>query len=141
MRLTEVEKDLFSVDPQYSLVHCVSADFALGAGIAKQFDTRFNMRYELFEKYGSYHFTGGKCLKIGSVFNLVTKDKCWQKPTYKALREALEDMKKQAVTLKIKYLAMPLIGCGLDRLEWDRVRELLEKVFADTDVDILVCYR
>lgn len=74
MRLTEVEKDLFSVDPQYSLVHCVSADFALGAGIAKQFDTRFNMRYELFEKYGSYHFTGGKCLKIGSVFNLVTKD-------------------------------------------------------------------
>ena len=37
MRLTEVEKDLFSVDPQYSLVHCVSADFALGAGIAKQF--------------------------------------------------------------------------------------------------------
>lgn len=118
MRLTEVEKDLFSVDPQYSLVHCVSADFALGAGIAKQFDTRFNMRYELFEKYGSYHFTGGKCLKIGSVFNLVTKDKCWQKPTYKALREALEDMKKQAVTLKIKYLAMPLIGCGLDRLEY-----------------------
>lgn len=66
MRLTEVEKDLFSVDPQYSLVHCVSADFALGAGIAKQFDTRFNMRYELFEKYGSYHFIGGKCLKIGS---------------------------------------------------------------------------
>lgn len=97
MRLTEVEKDLFSVDPQYSLAHCISADFALGAGIAKQFDTRFNMRYELFEKYGSYHFTGGKCLKIGSVFNLVTKDKCWQKPTYKALREALEDMKKQVV--------------------------------------------
>lgn len=52
MRLTEVEKDLFSVDPQYSLVHCVSADFALGAGIAKQFDTRFNMRYELFENTG-----------------------------------------------------------------------------------------
>ena len=74
-------------------------------------------------------------------FNLVTKDKCWQKPTYKALREALEDMKKQVVTLKIKYLAMPLIGCGLDRLEWDRVRELLEKVFGDTDIDILVCYR
>ena len=68
MRLTEVEKDLFSVDPQYSLAHCISADFALGAGIAKQFDTRFNMRYELFEKYGSYHFTGGRCLKIGSVF-------------------------------------------------------------------------
>ena len=104
MRLTEVEKDLFSVDPQYSLAHCISADFALGAGIAKQFDTRFNMRYELFEKYGSYHFTGGRCLKIGSVFNLVTKDKCWQKPTYKALREALEDMKKQVVTLKIKSL-------------------------------------
>mgnify|MGYP003204085881 FL=1 len=141
MRLTEVKKDLFSVDPQYSLAHCISADFALGAGIAKQFDTRFNMRYELFEKYGSYHFTGGRCLKIGSVFNLVTKDKCWQKPTYKALREALEDMKKQVVTLKIKYLAMPLIGCGLDKLEWDRVRELLEKVFADTDVDIMVCYR
>jgi hypothetical protein len=34
---------------------------------------------------------------------------------------------------------MPLIGCGLDRLRWDKVRNIVENVFADTDIDILVC--
>ena len=26
----------------------------------------------------------------------------------------------------IKYLAMPKIGCGLDRLQWGKVKEIIE---------------
>ena len=40
----------------------------------------------------------------------------------------------------ITKLAMPLIGCGLDKLEWNRVKDVIEDVFDDTDVEILICY-
>ena len=36
-------------------------------------------------------------------------------------------------------LAMPVIGCGLDKLEWSRVSEIIKLVFEKTDIDILVC--
>jgi hypothetical protein len=31
-------------------------------------------------------------------------------------------------------IAMPRMGCGLDRLEWTRVKEILSKTFADSGV-------
>lgn len=37
MIYNEIHGDLFSVDDSYHLAHCISADFALGAGIAVQF--------------------------------------------------------------------------------------------------------
>lgn len=36
-------------------------------------------------------------------------------------------------------LAMPKIGCGIDRLDWDKVQEIIKDVFRNTDVEILIC--
>ena len=44
-------------------------------------------------------------------------------------------------TYNIKKVAMPLIGCGLDRLQWDRVSAMIKEIFADEDIEILVCRR
>ena len=49
MIIKEVKKDLFTVSNDYALAHCISADFTLGAGIAKEFDKRFNCRIRLFK--------------------------------------------------------------------------------------------
>lgn len=38
------------------------------------------------------------------------------------------------------YIAMPKIGCGLDKLEWSKVKAIIEEVFAGTDIEILICY-
>ena len=48
-------------------------------------------------------------------------------------------MKEQCEAYDIKKLAMPRIGCGLDRQNWTDVKALIEKVFADTDIEIMVC--
>ena len=40
MTITIEKKDLFTMPQGYYLAHCISADFALGAGIAKVFDKR-----------------------------------------------------------------------------------------------------
>lgn len=39
----------------------------------------------------------------------------------------------------IKKVAMPIIGCGLDRLKWDKVSKTIKKMFDDMDIEILVC--
>ena len=48
-------------------------------------------------------------------------------------------MKEICIEEDIKALVMPKIGCGLDRLQWPKVREILERILGDMDIDILVC--
>ena len=146
----EEKRDLFTVDESYFLAHCISADFKLGAGIAVEFNKRFNMREKLQElvPWGnnedywdadkSHH---GYCLKVGNIFNLVTKRNYWDKPTLQTMKNALVDLRDLYCYYPGVKIAMPKIGCGLDRLNWDDVSALIQEVFKDTDVEILVCIR
>ena len=46
---------------------------------------------------------------------------------------------KIRLPLECKKIAMPVIGCGLDRLDWSKVSDIIKDVFSDTDIEILVC--
>ncbi|MBR2981084.1 MAG: macro domain-containing protein [Odoribacter sp.] len=143
MIYNEVQKDLFTAPQGYYLAHCISGDYALGAGIAKTFDQVYNMRFKLHRDYaipdGQKSANVGRALLVDNVFNLVTKERCFHKPTYDSLYEALADMEEQCRNFDIKKIAMPLIGCGLDRLDWEKVKDVIEDVFGETDIEILVC--
>ena len=143
MNISVVKQDLFTVPQGYYLAHCISGDYALGAGIAKQFDERYNMRFKLFRNYpipdGEKTANVGKALLVDNVFNLVTKGRYFEKPTYETLKSALKDMRRDIIAYGIKKLAMPKIGCGLDRLDWDKVYHLIEEVFGMMDIEILIC--
>jgi len=143
MILTEVQQDLFSVPQGYYLAHCISGDYALGAGIAKKFDEVYNMRFKLHKFYpiesGKKSTDIGIALLVDNVFNLVTKERYFHKPTYSTVESTLYDMKEQMIDKNINKLAIPLIGCGLDRLNWDEVKDIITSVFSDTDIEILVC--
>ena len=149
MMYKEVECDLFSVDSSYYLVHCISADFALGAGIAKEFEKRYHLREDLLLAFGDKWYLdyddklpGDAFLhKEKKVIDLITKTRYWHKPTMYSLGRALKKMKNGCEKLGINKIAMPKIGCGLDRLKWNEVSELIKDVFSDTDVEILVCYK
>lgn len=136
MILKEEKRNLFDVEDKYYLAHCISSDCAMGAGIAVEFQKRFNLRNKLLEYDTEYP----KCIRIGRVFNLITKDKYWHKPTYNSIETALVLMKEIVIMNNIKFIAMPKIGCGLDRLQWDKVKEIIINTFKDIDLEILVCY-
>lgn len=144
MILNEVIGDLFSAPKDYYLAHCISANYTLGAGIAKTFDEVYNMRSKLHKYYpipNGYRFNSkliGKALLIDNVFNLVTKDVHWNKPSYDNLSKSLYDMKEYVDKLNIKKLAMPRIGCGLDKLDWNIVKDIINEVFKDTDVEVVI---
>lgn len=145
MYFKEEVKDLFSISNDYYLVHCISADFALGAGIAKQFNQYFDMKNKLINKYHNLAIEDwdkgncGFCIKEDRVLNLITKRNYWLKPTYQTLQNALFSMKKIIIKNNIQKIVMPIIGCGLDRLEWGKVSKIIKDVFNDIDIEILVC--
>ena len=139
MTITTEKRDLFTMPQGYYLAHCISSDFTLGAGIAKTFDSVYNMRLKLFKNYSDYEWREGDALPVDNVFNLVTKQKYWHKPTHESMRAALETMKEWMDFLSVTKLAMPKVGCGLDRLEWPKVYEIICEVFEDMDVEIVIC--
>jgi O-acetyl-ADP-ribose deacetylase (regulator of RNase III) len=135
MKYKEVYKDLFTVPDYYYLAHCIASDLRMGAGIAVKFQKKFSLRKELEQ----YNVKVGSCILVDRVFNLITKSRSSGKPTYKTLESSLIEMKQIIIDNDIKYLAMPKIGCGLDRLQWGRVSEMLKEIFSDYDIDIIIC--
>ena len=143
MKYIEKQGDLFSLKYDYFLVHCISADYALGKGIAKTFDSKYNMREKLFATYpidkNQEDQYVGKALLIENVFNLVTKKRYFQKPTYDVLQGALDNLAEQCAEKEINRLAMPMIGCGLDKLNWVNVRSMIIETFRNTEIEIVIC--
>lgn len=139
MVIREEQRDLFSIPHGYYFAHCISRDYKLGAGIAVEFDKRYDMKRKLNlmyeDKSAQYD-----ALLVDNVFNLVTKEKYYHKPTYQSLKRALEYMKDMMIDFHIDKVAMPRIGCGLDKLDWDRVKEIIEDVFCNLPGEIVVCY-
>lgn len=123
--------------------HCISADCAMGAGIAVQFVDWFKREYDLKNE--------GTCIRVSKLFNLVIKEYYWDKPTYSSLERALKCMAKtymqnyiidsmDGTEAKVTTVVMPRIGCGLDQLEWTKVRDIIFRVFRYIPVNIVVCY-
>ena len=135
MTFTEERKDLFTVSKDYHLVHCIASDLGMSAGIAVPMKKKFNIIQKLKEAAQSHP----ACVKADRVFNLITKKRSGGKPTYKSLQTTLDMMKAQVLSGCIKKLAMPKIGCGLDRLSWPMVRDMIKSTFEDTDVEIKIC--
>ena len=148
MKLTIVKGDLFTAPKSFSLCHCISADFALGAGIAKKF-AEMGVRDELIKCYGKAkpYYLLGECLFTTATewygeYSLVTKYKYYHKPTYETLRKCLVDLRWNCeFGVHKETIAMPKIGCGLDKLEWTEVEKIIRDVFKDTDIEIVVYER
>lgn len=136
-----IQDDVFNHKDCY-YAHCISRDYALGAGIAVEFDKRYDMRNRLLKLAEEKPETlDEKCIEVENVFNLITKEKYWEKSSYNSLEESLLEMKEKLSKNKnIKKLVMPKIGCGLDRLSWDKVEPMVQEIFKDLDIEIVVCY-
>ena len=136
-----ITADLFKQDCH--LVHCVAADIGWDAksgtmGIAKKFVDDYFIKEMISMYVGSVLV--GTCVKTDDVFNLITKPRYFNKPTYQTLKDSLISLRHLLIANRIDKIAMPEIGCGLDKLEWDKVRDIIFEVFNDIqDLEIIVC--
>ena len=75
------------------------------------------------------------------MLNIFTKRYYRNKPTYATLKGALEDMLRICNANNIKYLGLPRIGSGLDKLNWEIVRDIINGVFEKSDIEIAIRYK
>lgn len=141
MLFKEIQGDLFQASKEYALAHCISSDCAMGAGIAKQFVSRYpgikdycqNQPIRGIGSVIKYQAPDGR-----TIFNLITKEKFFHKPTYDTLMMALFTLRSQMLQDNLKKLAIPRLGCGLDKLDWNKVKYLIQYIFQNTDIEIVV---
>ncbi|XP_065160457.1 uncharacterized protein DDB_G0287625-like isoform X2 [Atheta coriaria] len=136
----EIQEDLFALDDSYALGNCVAADLNMGSGIAVGFRQKFKKVDELLAQRQT---SGGLAFLIHDdgryVYYLITKKDSNKKPTYETLYRSLEKLRDNMVENNVKKLGIPRLGCGLDRLEWDKVKPMLEYIFTGTDIKVTVC--
>lgn len=140
VRFQIVKGDLFNTNSE-AIAHCVSEDLKMGKGIAVEFVKRFARINELKDqnpKEGMvvYLERDEKVMRV--IFYMITKQKYFHIPDYEKLMESLLYMRKKCEELKVKSLGMPLIACGLDRLEWTVVEKMIQVAFWDLDIDITI---
>lgn len=109
------------------------------AGIAAKFKDKFGRQDELIDQKKKV----GECAIINvdgrNIFYLVTKKRSKKdKPTLNALYKSVIAMKEFCLENGIKHIAMPKIGCGLDRLKWVQVKTMLQNVFTDSGINVTV---
>lgn len=134
----------------------------MSKGIAVEFLKRFanveNLKQQHVSVGGvaSLHLTANKQKKLAIrshtkdaqdqvfedriVYYMVTKEFYYNKPTLESFTLSLIALRDMAIKHEVKTISMPRIGCGLDKLNWYIVKELIRKTFDKTCIKINVYY-
>jgi len=148
-------EEMVSNPEEYVTAQCIASDLGLFGGIAHEFDLKRDIKKKLRDWAEGNHQIQVKCpydsdygsaipaivghnVKIENVYNLVTKTWTFEKPAYKDLVSCLNELRSEMLKSDELFLAIPKIGCGIDGLQWDVVHQLINGIFFDTEISILV---
>ena len=153
MKYEEKRADVTKLDKSYVICHCISTDCAMGAGVVVPIKkkhinvkpacveyTREMTRQKSLGTSFRYEDEKGVCYNMFSKFSV--RDNAYNLPNGEYLRNlksCLHDLRNQMVFRGEEKLAMPKIGSGLDRCNWEDVKEAVKDIFSDTNIEILVC--
>lgn len=150
--ITMLNQNLFEADIKNVFAHCIGRDGKLGAGIAVSFEAIYpGLRKFIQDKYKKNEtttpgivravFYETKFNKNRVIYNLITKEYSREKPTIENLEDSLILLKEQMIENDEKFLAIPKIGSGLDKLSWEYdVIPAIKRVFMNTDIEIKIYY-
>lgn len=138
MDFEEIHGNIFTKSSQTtSFAHCVSEDLALGKGIALDFRRRYGGIQSMRDQHKGIGEVAIIEIHPGRyVFNLITKYRYWMKPTLDTLKSALVNLRLECERKKVKELSIPQIGCGLDRLHLEDVKNIIKEVFNGSQIQI-----
>lgn len=132
----EIEQDLFDIPEDNVLAYCVAQDMKMTSGIAKVIMRKYGMLYEL----------KAKNLKIGEavhsqhgkqhLFYMTNKETSEERTEYAQMWNCLRSMRDQMLQLNLMKLGIPKISDGMD---WKVVRNMIQEIFHNTGINVLVC--
>jgi O-acetyl-ADP-ribose deacetylase (regulator of RNase III) len=131
-----------------ALVNTVNTVGVMGKGIALQFKNMFPNNFKLYSnacknkelKVGQLLVSEDESLLSGKkiIINFPTKTN-WRLPSeYEYIKKGLIVLVKVIKERNIKSIAIPPLGAGNGGLDWNRVKQLIEKHLSEIDCDIFV---
>ncbi|XP_022174840.1 uncharacterized protein LOC111036885 isoform X2 [Myzus persicae] len=138
--IEEVNVFLFDMPEKYSLGHCVARDMRMSAGIATHFKMIFGRVGELMDQKPNVGSVAYLQHNNRFIYYLITKECSNGKPTYNSITAAITKLRDFIVKHGVKQLAIPRIGCGLDKLDWSLVRNIVKNIFQNAGCIIKVCH-
>lgn len=131
-----------------ALVNTVNTVGVMGKGIALQFKNMFPNNFKLYAnacknqelKIGKLLVTEDESLLSGKkiIVNFPTKTN-WRLPSeYQYIESGLTELVKVIQERKIKSIAIPPLGAGNGGLNWNKVKQILEKHLSDLDCEIFI---
>lgn len=129
-----------------ALVNTVNTVGVMGKGIALQFKNTFPNNFKLYSnacknkelKVGQLLVTEEEVLLTGKkiIINFPTKTN-WRLPSeYQYIEAGLVELVKEIKDKNIKSIAIPPLGSGNGGLDWNKVKQILEKHLANVDCAI-----
>jgi|26BtaG_2_1085354.scaffolds.fasta_scaffold00009_6 O-acetyl-ADP-ribose deacetylase (regulator of RNase III) len=144
--ITYTTGDLFEAQTE-AIVNTVNTVGVMGKGIALQFKNRFPENYQIYKnacdqnllKIGELLVTENNSLFFKYIINFPTK-KHWRNPSkYDYVEKGLDALIEEIKIRNIKSVALPPLGAGNGKLEWDKVKEILnEKLKALPEVEFII---
>lgn len=129
--------DIFQSPLSQAIVHCITADFKENHGISS----------EINDKYGEISGLNKHKMKVGScltrqntrtVFSLITKRNANNNSSISNFTVCLNNLLNECRRLKIKELAFVKYKCGLDKMDWSQVGELINRLIVKNGIQCTV---
>jgi O-acetyl-ADP-ribose deacetylase (regulator of RNase III) len=131
-----------------ALVNTVNTVGVMGKGIALQFKNMFPNNFKLYVnacknkevKVGKLLITEEEALLSGKriIINFPTKTN-WRLPSeYQYIESGLAELVKVIKENNIKSIAIPPLGSGNGGLDWNKVKQILEKHLSNLDCEIFI---
>jgi O-acetyl-ADP-ribose deacetylase (regulator of RNase III) len=131
-----------------AIVNTVNTVGIMGKGIALQFKNQYPNNYKLYAMackakevvVGKMFVTEETSLLGGKkiIINFPTKTD-WRKPSeYSYIENGLQDLVNVIQENKIKSIAIPPLGAGNGGLDWNKVKELIEKYLTHLDCEVQI---
>ena len=146
MKYNVENRDILLVPKDYSIVYTISKDFFNKKGLAAKLSNRYkSMNLTIKRAYKKQKDNTIKCVGFQPmheeryIIHLLVKDRYDSKSDYNTMFDALIQLKDDLLGMGVKKIAMPKIGIGSEGLNWGKVEELIQTVFDDTDIEILIC--
>lgn len=118
-----------------ALVNPVNCVGVMGAGLAKQFKTKFPNNFNTyFRRCQDKTLTIGTCLTTTelnkNIINFPTKFHWKNCSEYNYIQAGLNALVLHIKYYKIKSIAIPALGCGLCGLNFSKVKLMIEKTLS-----------
>lgn len=137
----ERQVDMLTLPVYYTIVFAIPCDLSFGSETARRIEAYYGMKEKIENRLEELEvctidLTAGDAIKIENVITLFTTEKKYQRPTLEAIRKCARNIAEYCYEEKLRFIALPRIGCGHGHMDWDVVKEAILDEFDNYFYDI-----